>query len=322
MISAAVLLGVLALASAPAAGAAKRYASPTGSGAACTNPAPCDLRTAIESATSGDEVILKTGSYPDEGSAVNTAGTLDVHGEVGKPPPLLSFSGNSGLVADSDSSARDLNIIHTGTGNALALIGTGRAERVQVRSENGFGCAVALGATISNSVCSAANASAGLYNASSGDSSATVRNVTAYSEAAAIIVGSGGTANVSLSLFNTIAVGGSTDVRTTVSGTGTATATLSSSNFDSSDFSAGGSITAPGSGTNQTAPPLLAGLPGDFHQLAGSPTIDAGIATPDDGPTDLDGEARTQGAAPDIGADAVARARASTRHDGAGRSQT
>ena len=57
-------------------------------------------------------------------------------------------------------------------------------------------------------------------------------------------------------------------------------------------------------GGNQDAEPLFAPPPSlDFHQLAGSPTIDAGVVTPLLGSADIDGEPRTQGSAPDIGAD-------------------
>jgi hypothetical protein len=57
-------------------------------------------------------------------------------------------------------------------------------------------------------------------------------------------------------------------------------------------------------GGNQDAEPLFATPPVlDIHQLAGSPTIDAGVATPQLGTADIDGEPRTQGSAPDIGAD-------------------
>ncbi len=41
---------------------------------------------------------------------------------------------------------------------------------------------------------------------------------------------------------------------------------------------------------------------GDYHLLAGSPAIDAGIAADQALPTDLDGSPRVQGAAPDLGA--------------------
>ncbi|MFN8109343.1 MAG: choice-of-anchor Q domain-containing protein [Thermoleophilia bacterium] len=40
----------------------------------------------------------------------------------------------------------------------------------------------------------------------------------------------------------------------------------------------------------------------DFHPLTGSPTIDAGVVVADALPTDLDGRARVQGTAPDLGA--------------------
>jgi hypothetical protein len=57
-------------------------------------------------------------------------------------------------------------------------------------------------------------------------------------------------------------------------------------------------------GVNQDVEPLFASPPAlDIHQLAGSPTIDAGVATPLLGSGDIDGQARTQGSAPDIGAD-------------------
>ena len=57
-------------------------------------------------------------------------------------------------------------------------------------------------------------------------------------------------------------------------------------------------------GGNVAAAALLTDpVGGDFHQLAGSPTIDAGSLEAGDGTTDIDGAARTQGAAIDIGAD-------------------
>jgi hypothetical protein len=54
-------------------------------------------------------------------------------------------------------------------------------------------------------------------------------------------------------------------------------------------------------GHNQSGNPLFAG-PSDFHLLPGSPAIDAGVNDPADGPTDVDGHARIQGTAPDLGA--------------------
>ena len=57
----AVFAGSLALTA--SASAAQRVASGTGSGTACTAAAPCQLRTAVESAAAGDEVIVNSGRY-------------------------------------------------------------------------------------------------------------------------------------------------------------------------------------------------------------------------------------------------------------------
>ena len=62
------------------------------------------------------------------------------------------------------------------------------------------------------------------------------------------------------------------------------------------------SIPTPGSDGNQTTEPLLAA--DGFHQLAGSPTIDAGQTNSVSvGSEDIDGGPRVTGTAPDIGAD-------------------
>ena len=55
-------------------------------------------------------------------------------------------------------------------------------------------------------------------------------------------------------------------------------------------------------GHNQSGNPLFVNSMSDFHLQPTSPAIDAGVTDPADGPTDLDGHARIQGAAPDLGA--------------------
>ena len=61
------------------------------------------------------------------------------------------------------------------------------------------------------------------------------------------------------------------------------------------------SITPPGTNGNITALPLLAA--GNLHQLPGSPTIDRGAVDGASDALDVDGQPRTMGGAPDIGAD-------------------
>ena len=83
------------------------------------------------------------------------------------------------------------------------------------------------------------------------------------------------------------------------------TINLDHSNYDSEDEPGPATtVTDPGSGTNQVAAPQFADpASGEFHQAAGSPTINAGADDGLLGPLDLDGESRVQGPAPDIGAD-------------------
>ena len=58
-----------------------------------------------------------------------------------------------------------------------------------------------------------------------------------------------------------------------------------------------------GTGNISVAPLFVDAGAGDYRQAPGSPTVDAGTTDPDLGTTDLDGDARTLGSAPDIGAD-------------------
>ena len=106
---------------------------------------------------------------------------------------------------------------------------------------------------------------------------------------------------------NVIASGVAADVRVDAVAPSTTTVTLASSNYATVvDASASATATAPGTAGNQTAEPLLAAPTGGFFtQLAGSPTIDAGTTDSLLGATDIDGGARVQNAAVDIGADEV-----------------
>jgi hypothetical protein len=104
---------------------------------------------------------------------------------------------------------------------------------------------------------------------------------------------------------NVIAQGATVDQRGFDSNVNTASShiDLDYSNFNTLDFlpPSGASGTGVDTLNNQSDLPLL---DSNYHQLLGSPTIDAGnAAAPLLGPEDIDLEPRVQGEAPDIGAD-------------------
>jgi len=74
--------------------------------------------------------------------------------------------------------------------------------------------------------------------------------------------------------------------------------------IDHSNFAttSGGAAITPGAGNQSGDPQFANAATGDYHLLPGSPAIDAGTLAAAAAPTDLDGAARAQGAAPDLGA--------------------
>jgi hypothetical protein len=148
----------------------------------------------------------------------------------------------------------------------------------------------------------------------------TLRNVTAVSSAEVsaglAFIASATSPNVhfDVNAENVIARGPLTDIiagghsgTPGIPNTGAHTSiTLDHSNYatiqDNTDEGGGSAmITQPGFGTNQTDAPLLAA--DGFHERAGSPTIDKGAMDPTVGTMDIDGQSRTIGPLPDIGAD-------------------
>src|SRR5690349_8201072 len=65
---------------------------------------------------------------------------------------------------------------------------------------------------------------------------------------------------------------------------------------------AGAALITAGAGNRTGDPRFTDPIRNDYHLLPGSPAIDAGVVNPDAAPSDLDGHARVQGRAPDLGA--------------------
>jgi len=331
----AAAVAALGLCVAPATAAATTlYASPLGDATTsdCTSPdplavnPPCEVNRAVETiAVDGDEVILSPGDYNVGADPLEIAGAgaaINVHGADGQPLPRIIVSADPGVSLNNPgASLRRLAVEHSGTGTGLNIVQTaGPVEQVSVHTTAGsHACQLRGTITLRDSICANSN-NLGLGNPDAvhvesfngGPFTANLRNVTAIATGA----GSSGievfAVNVNnqqaLVAKNVIANGVSTDVHAQAGSSGSsATVTLSSSNYatelESPAPSGTATITDPGA-PNQTAPPLFMNFgAGDFHQALGSPTIDAGAAVDLMGSADIDGDARSLGVSPDIGAD-------------------
>lgn len=311
---------IVCAAFAPSAFGEVRYAEQLGDGPEpCLQSNPCEIERAVEGTvpadvSNDDEIVVLPGTYSNLGEVqINKA--IDVHGSSLSPPSLHTGAGTGVSVEASGATLRDVRILHSSGSFGLAMNNAVTVERVQVRSIGagaGTACWVG-GGTLRDSVCLNNRTGSGdalAYQISGATTrSSVVRNVTAVSTAPASYgarYGSGSGATVTVDAKNVIFDGVAGDVRGDESSS-TTTVTIDHSNYADVTITGGAEVTPAASPTNQTAAPQFvdpSALPfGDFRQLPGSPTVDAGITDPSLGATDLDGDSRLLGAAPDIGAD-------------------
>jgi hypothetical protein len=317
----------VALAS-PAVGvAATRYAEPNGNGPSglggCPLSDPCSLTDAVEdgAVADGDTVLMRPGPYNRPTATLTIDDDITLEPDVGLPRQRIN-AGATGIAVDIDSSApnaviRDIDIFDDNTAPTaigLSMDFGGTAERMFVSSVGLTSCAV-IGAIIRDSVCLLNGPySHGALEADAAGPTITetsfLRNVTAISKGAigpGVYVKAGAGADITINARNVIADGVANDVGALTDGTMSTSATLNlaSSDYATADDPPGADtfITPVSAAGNVQAPPQYAGFgTDDFRELATSPTIDRGTADAFLGSTDLDGNARTHGAAPDIGA--------------------
>ncbi len=295
--------------------AAQRYADPAGdaSDASCPQNDPCDLDTAVEhgSVLDGDEVIVAPGTYAV--AELDVAKAITVHGVAGGARPNVNLSSVFGVDVPVAATLRRLRI-ENAVGSGISLRNPGAvAEQLSVHaSAVGANACPVIQGTIRDSFCWASGTNSTALGAGFSGSpitySVAIRNVTAIANGASgyginyDMTGAG--ASFAIDAKSVIADGPSFDIRGSGSLGATTTITLDHSNYDTSLPVGSGTVTIPGSGTNQTAAPqLVDAANGDFHELTGSPTKNAGVTDSSSGAGDIDGEARTQGTAADIGAD-------------------
>ena len=341
----ALIAAALVAASPAEAATVIRYAAPGGNAtpAQCIAAGGpfCSFKDAVNGTgvDADDEAVILPGDYSDTAGDLDNGQTLTagrVYGQAGQPRPVLISSGSFGGITVTNSELAHLEIRYTGNSQSNAMYAVGPNTVVDDSiitaggSDHAVACFIGAGATLRNSVCTnegafAAAVSGGTSGGSGGTYAALV-NVTAINTAVggdaisfhfsdSVNPGDAWTINIT----NTIARPGTNG--NGIAGRSTATGTncpfvdivVESSNFGNAEASGAAPcsagdvlITPTNTSDNQnaaTSPPLLAA--DGFHQLANSPTIDAGSPTLAAG-TDIDGEARTIGTAPDIGADEFA----------------
>ena len=329
-----VAIGVtaIALVGAGPSTASQRYAAPNGTGppATCPQANPCNLIDAVEgpAAVDGDEVLLAQGTYvlPENLDVIDDV-TISPVDPAGGKPVLTAAAGTSDVVdvrGAPGALLSDLEIRATSADQSGIGLSSGAAQRLAVSSVGAGACLVFSAPVLSpvvlrDSTCVdsaggpglsvlsdepsdiASIALAGVTGVSSGSGALLPRPFGLY------VAATDTSATASVTADNVIATGSgaNADIRAEVTGGATsASVDLESSNFDLVSQS-GASVTAPGSGTNQMAPPLFADLAtGNAHQATGSPTINAGASGfLYFGDLDVDRDPRTIGPAPDIGGD-------------------
>lgn len=321
-------LAILLVSAAPAA--AIRYAAPTaqGSGDCSSQANACTVSAAVEGAgpvaapSPGEEVVVLAGTHVLPNTLSVSSNVILLHGLEGSPRPTLSLSGGADSYAvasfagptseirhlkvqlsTSDAASAVLIANSGGLYSDLELVGTSNTQ---------IGFSAGGGALLRNSTARVLdNAFGSAVNVADGTGNRLV-NVTAVAYGASsrglyvYDFGNGGVDTKAIAVTNSILRGVSRDVMVQAAGVANdMRADIDHSNYVTSQ-AAGNGTAVNNMGGNQLAPVLFADFAsGDFHQLSGSPTIDAGVTDPQLGAFDIDGQARVLGAAPDMGADEI-----------------
>jgi hypothetical protein len=312
--------------------AAQLYAAPTPQGIGdCSSAADaCGIYTAMQTAQTGDELILagNEGTYGSKATPLTSTiepapgvYALDIHGAAGQPTPVIYSSAISvlqllGTINGQGFTVSDLDLqdLESGAGGSdLEMTGSVDHLLAHATGQNVLVCNVSPSPgttdTITDTACigDAPNDVAMIVQDNPAFTFTSVlRNDTLEAPAgsAGLALDAWSGANATVLATNTIARGGFADIEAFQDATSTATVTLDHSDYKTfNTFATAATVTAPGTATNSKAKPLFVNaVRDDYREAPGSPTIGAGVTSPANGATDLDGNPRVVGGSTDIGA--------------------
>jgi hypothetical protein len=312
-----VLIGAFGAAAGKASAANTRYAGPGSSlvSGACTDMStPCRIDYAASVANGGDTVIALPGVHifaPTNSTYISLSG-VTLESLPGAPMatikqtvpylnscncPTFSAYGTTHIdrikiVNQTSVSAGALGMADTATVTNSILEGAGGGAYT-------FNVVGTTGSFRGNVVHATGAGTTGFYMGS--DSPVDISQSTIWAPGTGLKIDAGGAAE-QIALHNSIVRGGSQDGYLYSPSNKAITLTLDHSSMDANDFATfGGNVSISDGGGNIAEDPLLADpANGDFHQLAGSTTINAG--SPPFSGSDIDGNVFGADGTPDIGA--------------------
>jgi hypothetical protein len=285
----------LALVLAPAAGAAQRYATPTGSATspACAASDPCRIDRAIHGAAAGDEVIVRPGTYRID-IPLRPGVRIDLHGNRDHAWPRLigGTDLNESVLTFRAGSVGHLSLESNAAGEEALTLEGGIADGLRLLSPSAGGSiwATASRTVLRNTVVRVSGQGLTLAGSEGDDPAIELRNVT---------VAAAGGPGIECDVED----GQATLVNVLVRGAGADIDASDSDGACSAAYSNFRPAVSPGvqaGAGNQSAEPIFADA--ELRPAAGSPTIDAGAFDVFASSPDPDGRPRSLGAAPDIGA--------------------
>lgn len=306
----ALVLGTFVLAvPSPARAATTLYAANvTDTTGSCSAAVPCRIDHAIVLASAGDTVQVAPGTY-DVTYAIQVAKAIVVAGAPGQPRPVLA--GNASLTSNTVAASAGATIRHlsiqatnsTGEQTAALSVAGATAEDLELFASSADSQGAALdvktdpNGTIARTILArsqAPNGEAVSFKDGTTPGTATVYNVTAIGGSSTTPAFNGNVAAGTATIRNSIASGATTDI--TIKG-GTQNLRVANSSLRTS-----ASTGVTNLGGNVGAALFADAAHANYREGASSPTIDAGVADAALSTTDLDGGARTQGSAVDMGA--------------------